>query len=108
MKPSLRPAFLMAIVAMCTIPPAADAQSQDLSGRWQATFIFDTSVSGVLELTHQGVTVTGRLNTGFTGGDMAVEGRYADRTLTCPARPSAVHTRVCSSILPPHSSRTTK
>ena len=81
MKTSLRPAFLMAIVAMCTIPPAADAESQNLSGRWEATFMFDTPITGVLELTHQGDTVTGRLNTGFTGGDMPVEGGYADGKL---------------------------
>jgi hypothetical protein len=33
-------------------------------------------------LKQEGETVTGTLNTGFTGGDMPIEGEYADGELT--------------------------
>jgi hypothetical protein len=84
MRPSDYLAFLMAIVAICIIPPPADAESRNLSGRWQAT------------------------NTAFTGGDMPVEGGYADGKLMLAGSTTSGPHPGCSSISPPHSSRPTK
>ena len=79
-----RLAFVCTVLALAfAVAPRAQAPDPNVSGRWRVTMTFDQGpVVGTFDLKQEGETVTGRFASGFTGGDVPVEGEFSHGKLT--------------------------